>query len=485
MVSSFDVDFRQPFNRFKLALPSLVMPDLELNIPWFGIQILDARPSYTPFTVSGINIRGGALDFKPGPVRLSVAGGQVQRAVAGSDTTDVAYRRWLTAGRFGFGKEEQTHLYLHFLKAWDDSASIHPYLGFIVGEDQIDTVELAAPIENSVVSLEGKLSYLDNKLSFEGELAGSAYNRDSRAPIFKNELIDWFPTAIFQPRITTQVDWAARLGSEFSLGSTQFGLEFEQVGWGFESVGVSFLDQDTRTMSVNFSQMFSKPFPISIDLTGEYSQDNLDGMKPVRTNTQTWTMNLGIYPEKFPTFNIGYAPCIRSAPEGPEGLTDEVDDINQTMWASSGYSFNIGERAQNLGISFSLNTTDDRVNSRNDLISWNVGLNGGHEFIEMLSAQWSAGLNRTEGADTSNQFDTGLGVTVSLWENRWRTSLDGFFQTTAGSPENRITLRLNSGLAVFKSFAIDATGQFIYYKAESADEDYTEFLIRSGVSYSW
>lgn len=486
MLSSYDVvDYRQPFNRFGLSAASFGFQGLKFSAPWLGIEILDARPSYSSLTLSGINVRGAAIDLKPGWFRLSAAAGQVQRGVTGSDSTDVAYRRWLAAGRLGVGKDEESHLHLHFLKAWDDSASIPPYLGIVTDGGQTDTVELEYPIENSVASLEGKLFLIDGKLSFDGELAGSAYNRDMRTAEVETDLLSWLPSVIFQPRLTSQADWAAKAGTELSLGNTQVGFNFEQIGWGFESVGISFVNQDTRTWGASFSHMFAKPFPISFDLSSELGRDNLDGMKSVITRTQGGTVNFGLYPQKSPNLTVGYSPFLRKAPEDTATLVEEVDDITHSAWASSSFSFSIGERSQSLNLAFSLSLLDDQINPDREFLNWSTTFSGRHQIIEILSAHWSGGTSSNRGADTVTIYNAGLGSTLSLWQNRWRTSLDGFSNITAGSPENKFTLRLQSGVEVFKNFNIDLTGQFITYHGETNPEDYTELLGRVGVSYRW
>jgi len=488
LLSSYDVDFRQPFDRFKFGIPALVLPalpDLKLNIPWLEVALLDARPSYSDYSISGINVRGGAIDLKPGWFRLSAAAGQVQRGVIGSDSTDVAYRRWLYAGRVGVGKEEKSHLHLHFVKAWDDSASIPNYLGIVTEGAQTDTVILETPIENSVASLEGKLSFLDDKLSFEGELAGAAYNRDSRAAEIEIDQLSWLPSVVFQPRWTTQTDWAAKAGTELSLGNTQIGFDFEQIGWGFKSVGISSTARDTRTWSASFSQMFINPFTIMFDVSADVARDNLDGMEFVTTRTQSGFIFLGLFPQKAPSLNLTYIPMTDKAPAYEDG--SEVDRITHIVMGSSGYNFNLGERLQGLNLTLTLTKVEDRINSDDE--SFNVDARGSvtHELLEILTLSWNAGATSTLGAGTgtSHIYSGGLGYNLSLWEKRWRTLFDANFQTTVNQPEDKLIARLKSTVEVFKSFNVSLTGQFTTYHGRNAEDDYSEFLGKAGVSYKW
>jgi len=485
-LSSYDVDFRQAFNRYKFGVPSFFIPDLNLNLDWLELQLLDANPSYSDYSISGLNVRGAAFDLKPGNFRLSGVWGQIQRGVESSDTSDVAYRRMIYAVRLGIGKEDESHLHLHFLKARDDSTSIHPFFKAIIFGENTDSVEIIAPIENSVFSIEPKLDLFEGKLSLEGEAAVAAYNRDMRAnPItVDEELVNWMIPGVFQPRMTSQIDWASKGNAKLALGSTNLGFEFEQVGWGFESIGIYFLPQDTRTFSADFSQTFSNPFTISINTSAEYSRDNLDGMKPVTTITRSGTANLGVYPQNFPSLTVGYAPYGRTAPEDSEGLSGKVDDITHTIWGSSSYNFKVAERSQSLGLSISANKTEDRVNPDNNLSTFSTNLYANHQLNDMFSLDWDAGWTDNGGEGANDSYNLGIGTEMSLLENKCQNSFDLSYQKTVSTVEDKLSLRLKSGVKLFDNFSIDGSAEYATYNSTNS-EDYDEFVMGMGVNYNW
>ncbi|MBN2380408.1 hypothetical protein JXM67_11470 [candidate division WOR-3 bacterium] len=486
MLSSYDVATRQPFNRIGFSAASLGFQVLGFSAPRLGVQILDCRPFYSSYSLHGINVRGGAVDLKPGLFRLSVTAGQTQRGVTGSDSSDVAYRRWLYAGRIGIGKDAESHLHFHLLKAWDDSTSIPPYLGAVTDGSTTDTVELSSPVENSVASLEGRLNLLHDKLTFEGELAGSAYNRDLRAASLEIEQLSWLPTFMFQPRMTTQAGWAAKIGSELTLGQTAISVGFEQIGWGFKSLGVSFLDSDIRTWNAALTQTFTKPFSMSFYASAELGRDNLADMKSVVTRTQSAALNFGFYPRTVPSLTLGYVPFRRTAPASADGLTDEVSDITHTFWASSAYRFKIGERWQTASLSFAGSVLDDKIDTLRDFNSMSVNLRASHAVASTLTLRWNAGTGRNlTGQRSKTRYSAGLGTTLSLIAKRWRTSLDGFFDRIAKTPEVKGTLRLTSEFDFFRNFTVKLVGRFAGYSGYTPAEDYTEVETGLGLSYRW
>ncbi|MBD3285053.1 hypothetical protein GF359_01645 [candidate division WOR-3 bacterium] len=484
LLSSYEVDFRQPFNRFKFSLPSLSMPDLKFNAPWLELQLVDANPTYSAFSIEGMNVRGGAVDLKPGKFRLSVTGGQVQRGIVSSDTTDVAYLRWLYAGRLGWGKEEESHLHFHYLKAWDDSTSISDNTEIVTDSLYTDTVQVDYPEENAVATLEGKVALLDGKLSFDGELAGSAFSRNTESSEIDNEYVNWIPEFIFTPRWSSQVGWAGRLGTELSIDNTEVELELEQVNWGFESAGITSLDQDTRTVRASFSQFFIKPFPISCMGSADIARNNLDGMDFETTRYNMGFVYLGLFPQKAPDLSLTYVPYFSKTDD--EGIL--VSDYRMhSIIANSSYNFEMGERPQRLSLNLTLSSDKDEINADTGSFSVDVGAIVNHELLDNLTLFWNAGEKSTIDSDDeiSHKYLGGLGYTLLLWDRRWRTTARVDFQTAVNRPEDRLFANLSSSIEVFEGFDVKLTTRFTTYHSKDDEDDYTEFLGRAELSYNW
>lgn len=483
-ISSYDVDYRQAFNRFKLNIPSLLMPTLQLDLPWLNLHFIDANPNYSDFVLSGTNVRGGAIDLRPGWFVFSVSGGKLQRGITGSDSTEVAYSRFMYGIKIGVGKKENSHIHLNYVHAWDDSSSIPSYIGVVIDQDcEEDTIELAAPIENSVASLESKLTMFKRKLKLNTEFALSAYTRDIRSNPVSVEEANWFPKFLFQPRMTSQLDYAVKTGASLDLNSTQVNFTFQQIGWGFEAVTVNYLDQDTRTWELSFDQTFSGAVPMFLSISGELCRDNLDGMKSVTTKTQMGTFSFGMYPVKFPTLNIGYCLFFMSAPADSIMGVERLEEITHSLWGSSSYNFKINEQNQNIGVNFSGNLTENTVENE-ESYTWNLNINGTHGISGVFTAIWNMGISENNDDSCGSYLNGGLGVDVGLWKGKSRNSLYGSYQLESQTEENKVSLKLTNSLELFKNFDLEISNKYIVYDSE-VEENYTEYVAIAGVSYKW
>ena len=479
-ISSYNSGLRQPFNRYMLMIPSL-----GIDLQWLKVDLFDASPSYTPYTLSGHNIRGGSLELEPGWFRFSATAGQVQRGVCGSDSTEAVYNRMLYAGKIGMENENGSCLNLNFVRAEDDSSSILPFFQVFTEGSDADTVEISHPIENTVASLDGKLNLFDSDLSLYAEISGSAYNRDNRAAELTSTGSYKIPSFIFTPRLTSQFGYAGKVGGNISLGFTQMGFDFEQVDWGFESVGASFVPQDTRTYACDFSQMLYEPTTMSFSMSFEYSRDNLSDMQLVTTIFRSGNINVGLYPNDIPSLSIGYSPFSCTAPGDPGGLSEPIKDVTHNIYGSTDYNFDLGDRIQNVNLYLSYFATDDKITSENIYSGIDMSLGGYHEVTDVLSLDWNAGRSRTESTDTTTSYAYDFGTSYEFLENVMSSSLKMSFETTAGVSENKFNLGLSNNVDLLENIPIDIFCQYTIYNGNNNNEDYEEFLIGCGSSYNW
>lgn len=91
---------------------------------WGTLHLGDFTEDYSQYTLSGINIRGGGIIFKPGNFRFSAATGYTQRSVPGG-AQDGSFKRFLYAAKLGYGNEESSYVDLIFLRAKDDLSSLN------------------------------------------------------------------------------------------------------------------------------------------------------------------------------------------------------------------------------------------------------------------------------------------------------------------------------------------------------------------------
>lgn len=123
------------FNLFSVPIDILISTEgssARQNINQFGINpswswgtahLGDFSLSYSPFTLSGITIRGAGLDIRPGIFRFSATAGLTKRAVEGG-INNGSYQRFLFASKIGIGNEGGNHFNLIVLKAKDKVSSL-------------------------------------------------------------------------------------------------------------------------------------------------------------------------------------------------------------------------------------------------------------------------------------------------------------------------------------------------------------------------
>lgn len=201
----------------------------------------DVAPSYSQYSLSGVSLRGGHADLRPGPVLLSFAGGRAQRAVEPSSAVEfreAAYRRTLYAARAGvdFG---DYRFALSGLLARDDTASLRD-------------PGAAVPKENLSLSPELQLTLAGGRLHLEAEGTMSALTQDTRNPepdLSRTELPQ-FLVKLLRPRSGTRADYAGRLGADLNLDNFGVRAGYERIQPGFESLGAAQLRSDQEVLTL-------------------------------------------------------------------------------------------------------------------------------------------------------------------------------------------------------------------------------------------
>ena len=90
---------------------------------WGRAHIGDYSDEISPYTLSGIPLRGGGVVINPGLFRFSALGGQARRAVAGGSESG-SYKRYLMGASIGVGDDYASFVDLQVLRVRDDPASL-------------------------------------------------------------------------------------------------------------------------------------------------------------------------------------------------------------------------------------------------------------------------------------------------------------------------------------------------------------------------
>jgi hypothetical protein len=277
LLSSEGSQFRQSMSQF----------GLNPRYKWATLHVGDFSRSYSSYSVQGTRVRGAGLDLRPGIFRLSVQGGQMQRAVA-AGAGGMAYRRDLYAASVGVGREQSSFLDLIVVKAKDDPASLTAAL-----EDTtlLDTIPVALrprydvrPQENLVLATQGQLQLFGRRLSVKGEAASAVITRDVQSPAANGDSVPGGGVigGLVPLTLATSADYAWKLDGSLALGAAALRAGYEYVGPGFTSLGLAYVINDRRayTLGGNVRLLGGR-----LALQGQLQRqsDNLLGQKATTT----------------------------------------------------------------------------------------------------------------------------------------------------------------------------------------------------------
>jgi len=265
---------------------------------WGKVYLGTFTDSYTPLSFSGVRVTGAGASLNPGIVRFAVFGGQARTAVFGG-ATDGSYRRGITGGKIGVGRDDASFLDVVFVRARDDEHSLpSDSTAFIdprLEDPTVDPDTLAVgtvinplavtPQENVVAALAGRLFLLDRKLELTGELGGSGYSRDVRAsPIDNDAVLDEFPgfvRGLITPRISSTFGLAYTAQAHVRLARFSGSASYKSIAPGYVSLGVGSLLNDLRAWELSGTQRFGRRTTLRLDAARQH--DNLLGQKEATT----------------------------------------------------------------------------------------------------------------------------------------------------------------------------------------------------------
>jgi len=502
LLSTQENPLRQQLDKFKLFLNPRKWLEAQTNLSGFawslkGLELGSCNPSWTPYTLSGTPVLGGAVELTPWHLYTAAAAGRTQRRVPVSDSTQGAYARMLYSGRFGFGKKEETHFYLTALYAGDDTASPagnkqpNP-------NDTTDTYEVVRPQENYVLGAEFNLSLAKDAFRLESEVAVCEMTRDKRLPVEKGDWMPAWAASAVRPRISSSVDYAFKVKPSLKALDTRVYGKIEFVGPGFQSLGAPGLRNDNMAIGAGIERSFlDNAVSFSAEYTSEH--DNLltqavkDGLgramrvltlKSMTSRFTNWEASLGLAFPNLPYLQVSYSPYTQSSDS-----LDSMANVAATrilegsvISASAGHSFQTGKVSHSPGASFSYNDARGPVSESADNSSWDASLNYGLGFEFPLSLSASCGYSTSEAVmDTTsdNRIYFDISPSYTLFE-KWTNSLS-LGGTFGGA--RRIDARFTSSFPIWKICDASVGVSDAAYSGD--DGKYNDLRLTAQLSKSW
>ncbi|AFH49850.1 Hypothetical protein IALB_2145 [Ignavibacterium album JCM 16511] len=422
-------------------------------------------PSYTPFTMQGAPVSGLSFEFNPGWFYLATALQQNQKPI-----DNVSFRRDLYAGRIGVGKKDDSHLFFTGIYSKDKSGSI------VVDSSN----RLLTPNTNYVFGIDSRLNLFEDKLSLEGEISGAMLTRDNRDPDLVNEDIPQFVRNIFQPKVSSQVDYAYSLKSIFnnSESNTKISAGVKMIGPGYKTHGNPALRNDRFEVEGKVEQKFVQR-QISVAASMKYYRDNLINSKLFTTTTLAPGLQLGLRFKNYPSLTLGYNPNFLS--NDANDPSKKIDFKNHLFTAATGYNFKLSSDmnlASNLFYMFNKSKSLDSL-SGYTLNSFSLSENLSFKSPLVIGAAFGMNFMDFAGiSSTITNLDGNVGYTFfEQWNNVF-----GISYSIEKDRSNRVGFYLNSSYNFSESISADLRVEKNNYSDKIlSTNDYNEILARTTI----
>jgi hypothetical protein len=403
-------------------------------------------PSYSPLTMYGAPVSGLNLEFNPGQFYFATALQRNQRPI-----NNLAYNRDLYTVRIGIGRKQSSHIFLTGIYSDDAPGSI------VVDS----TNRTLTPQTNYVLALESKLNLFNDKLTFEGEVAGSMLTRDNRDPALLNDNIPQFLRTNLNPTLSTQLDFAFTGAAKYTnpSSSTEISAGIKMLGPGYKTFGNPFLRTDILELEGKFAQRIINR-QVSLALSAKYWRDNIANSKLMTTTTFAPSIQLGLFFKNLPTLMLQYRPNFLS--NNASDTTGNVNFTTHLATATTSYTFKIGSTNLNTNLFYMFNQTDtyDTVSSYK---LNTINLNGNVVFPFPLVFSFGTGLNymTSQGKTVERtSFNSTVGYTFfERWSNSIGVALD------AESRNNRkLSFFISSAVNITEAIIFDLRAEYHNYE---------------------
>lgn len=266
------------------------------NWRWVHVQGGDVNTRFSEYGLNGTTIRGGYIKLEPGLFLLEVTGGRSKRAVRPRLETgfrEPAFEQWAFGGKIGVGRTSGNYFHLSTFYARDNIGSLgQAFQSSRSTQSSQDsqvgqTIPAIRPQENLTITPDFRVSFMDNRLSFQSEMTISAFTRDITSPALSaaDLSVPDFVTGIYQPTTSTRLNFAGKSMAGYRSDLFDLNLGYERVQPGFMSLGRGSIrsDQERINMSPTF-RLWDQRLTVRSNLS--LSRDNLLGN---RLQTQTGT----------------------------------------------------------------------------------------------------------------------------------------------------------------------------------------------------
>ena len=288
-INDQQTSFQQPFTRFGVS-PKYKW--IQLHAGW---RTLD----YSQFSLSNMNFLGGGLDLTPGLFRFSAMRGILKQSTLLGDINfgEPQFERKATAFKLGFGTSENFVDLIGF-RAADDLASL---------QLKDSTAMLVPAQENLVVGVKNHLTLIKNRVTFDLDVAGSAFTSDVRAdtlpiPGLNTQSL----SGVFTPRLSSSANYAGESSLNFRLKRFSVSAKYRRVMPEYYSLGSEYILNDLEAVTLNpgFALWQGK---VAFSGSAGWQRNNLDHRRVATNNRTIASVNVSVQPSANYGISLNYS----------------------------------------------------------------------------------------------------------------------------------------------------------------------------------
>lgn len=320
---------------------------------WGRLSAGDVSPNMGRYAMQGSTVRGGHLEINTPKFFGGFSGGQNRKAVNFDPNTPfvpASFQRLLYSGNVGYGNRRKSFVSLGAMYANDVLGSINEF-----GDIR--------PAENLVITAEGGVQLLDDRMRVAGQLSSSALTRDVRNPLqTKDSPIPGFIDPIFDSREGSSFNLAGDI--EMSFRSPVFGLNsrFSRINPGYESLGMQYLVNDQQViMLAPTVALLDQRLNITVNYTT--ARNNLNNQMLSTTERQQTGLNFTGKVSEMLMITGGYMRMgvhNNPSPEVEDPVEIQMSFVAQTFMFSPVLMLKRADITHSVTLSGALQFSDDR-----------------------------------------------------------------------------------------------------------------------------
>ena len=328
---------------------------------WGEFHLGTHIPSYSELSIGNIPIFGMGMDINPGKLRLALSSGYSSWGVKADSLNNVEgiYKRKIVSGKIGFGKRNNSGIYINVVKTHD-----------------IPSVNLGAngnPEEGAILSSDFTLK-LSSAIKWTGEIATSMYTPNSLADeiVDSTNVILRNAKTLLQPKVGSFADVGGK--SSIALNYPSFGvsLNFKHLGAGFKTLAYPFQQSDIQDVTLAPRvHLFKNKMLISGEVG--YRRNNLSGTQLSQNTNTLLSLNCNLAFNKH--FNINGNYNNFGIENAIDNDTLKVNFISKNFGITTTFRFKLSEIKNIINLTYNQSKFEDLniitgINNTNDSQSY-------------------------------------------------------------------------------------------------------------------